>query len=84
MNYVVSHPPAGRRGAATACGFTVEVLNAQATGAAAVVLFDEGQPGRTGPSTPIGDTPGAFDTSAVNGVRAPGKSHGRAPRGSAS
>lgn len=40
------------------CGFNVKALNAQAAGAAAVVLFNEGQPGRTGLSTPIGDTPG--------------------------
>jgi aminopeptidase Y len=40
------------------CGFNVKALNAQAAGAAAVILFNEGQPGRTGLSTPIGDTPG--------------------------
>jgi aminopeptidase Y len=40
------------------CGFNVKALNAQAAGAAAVVLFNEGQPGRTGLTTPIGDSPG--------------------------
>jgi aminopeptidase Y len=40
------------------CGFSVKVLNAQAAGASAVILFNEGQPGRTGLVTPIGDTPG--------------------------
>ena len=40
------------------CGFTVKVLNAQAAGAAAVILFNEGQPGRTGLVVPIGDAPG--------------------------
>ncbi|SMC89336.1 M20/M25/M40 family metallo-hydrolase [Lentzea albidocapillata] len=40
------------------CGFSVKALNAQAAGAAAVILFNEGQPGRTGLTTPIGDTPG--------------------------
>ncbi|WP_434445880.1 M20/M25/M40 family metallo-hydrolase [Lentzea sp. E54] len=40
------------------CGFNVKVLNAQAAGASAVILFNEGQPGRTGLTTPIGDTPG--------------------------
>ncbi|MGW6446423.1 M28 family peptidase [Lentzea sp. NPDC055074] len=40
------------------CGFNVKALNAQAAGAAAVILFNEGQPGRTGLSVPIGDTPG--------------------------
>ncbi|GLY46584.1 M28 family metallopeptidase [Lentzea sp. NBRC 102530] len=40
------------------CGFNVKVLNAQAAGAAAVILFNEGQPGRTGLVTPIGDVTG--------------------------
>ncbi|MDX8028749.1 M28 family peptidase [Lentzea sp. BCCO 10_0856] len=40
------------------CGFNVKALNAQAAGASAVILFNEGQPGRTGLVTPIGDTPG--------------------------
>ncbi|MCC8243544.1 M28 family peptidase [Saccharothrix luteola] len=40
------------------CGFAQKTLNAQAAGASGVVLFNEGQPGRTGLSTPIGDTPG--------------------------
>ncbi|MFS8099576.1 M28 family peptidase [Lentzea alba] len=40
------------------CGFTVKALNAQAAGASAVILFNEGQPGRTGLVTPIGDAAG--------------------------
>ncbi|MBB5804171.1 aminopeptidase Y [Saccharothrix ecbatanensis] len=40
------------------CGFAQKTLNAQAAGAVGVILFNEGQPGRTGLSTPIGDTPG--------------------------
>lgn len=40
------------------CGFAVKALNAQAAGASAVILFNEGQPGRTGLVTPIGDAPG--------------------------
>jgi hypothetical protein len=30
------------------CGFNVKVLNAQAAGASAVIVMNEGQPGRTG------------------------------------
>jgi Zn-dependent M28 family amino/carboxypeptidase len=40
------------------CNFTVKVANAQAAGASAVVLFNEGQPGRTGIVIPIGDGTG--------------------------
>jgi aminopeptidase Y len=40
------------------CAFAVKVINAQAAGASAVILFNEGQPNRTGLFTPIGDTPG--------------------------
>ncbi|ONI85076.1 hypothetical protein ALI22I_32100 [Saccharothrix sp. ALI-22-I] len=40
------------------CGFTQKVLNAQAASASGVILFNEGQPGRTGLSRPVGDTPG--------------------------
>ncbi|WP_177229761.1 M20/M25/M40 family metallo-hydrolase [Lentzea albida] len=40
------------------CGFAVKALNAQAAGASAVILFNEGQPGRTGLVTPIGDATG--------------------------
>jgi Zn-dependent M28 family amino/carboxypeptidase len=40
------------------CGFAVKVLNAQAAGAAAVVVMNEGQPGRTGLLNMIGDATG--------------------------
>jgi len=40
------------------CGFAVKVLNAQAAGAAAVVVMNEGQPGRTGLINMIGDATG--------------------------
>jgi Zn-dependent M28 family amino/carboxypeptidase len=36
------------------CAFTEKVLNAQAAGASGVILFNEGQPGRTGFIIPIG------------------------------
>ncbi|MDT7787960.1 MAG: hypothetical protein QOF58_6379 [Pseudonocardiales bacterium] len=40
------------------CNFTVKVANAQAAGAVAVVLFNEGQTGRTGLVIPTGDATG--------------------------
>jgi Zn-dependent M28 family amino/carboxypeptidase len=40
------------------CGFAVKVLNAQAAGAGAVVVMNEGQPGRTGLVGMIGDATG--------------------------
>lgn len=40
------------------CGFNVKVLNAQAAGAAAVIVMNEGQPGRTGLVNMIGDATG--------------------------
>ena len=40
------------------CGFAVKVLNAQAAGASAVVVMNEGQPGRTGLVSMIGDATG--------------------------
>ena len=40
------------------CGFNIKVLNAQAAGAAAVVVMNEGQPGRTGLINMIGDATG--------------------------
>ncbi len=40
------------------CNFTVKAFNAQTAGASAVVLFNEGQPGRTGLVIPIGDATG--------------------------
>jgi Zn-dependent M28 family amino/carboxypeptidase len=40
------------------CDFTVKALNAQAAGAVGVILFNEGQPGRTGLLAPIGAAPG--------------------------
>ena len=40
------------------CGFNVKVLNAQAAGASAVVVMNEGQPGRTGLLNMIGDATG--------------------------
>jgi Zn-dependent M28 family amino/carboxypeptidase len=40
------------------CGFNVKVLNAQAAGAVAVVVMNEGQPGRTGLLNMIGDATG--------------------------
>ena len=52
------------------CGFAVKVLNAQAAGAAAVIVMNEGQPGRTGLVGMIGDAtglviPAVFATSAA-------------------
>ncbi|MGH1563681.1 M20/M25/M40 family metallo-hydrolase [Mumia sp. DW29H23] len=52
------------------CGFNVKVLNAQAAGAAGVVVMNEGQPGRTGLINMIGDAtglhiPAVFATSAA-------------------
>ena len=52
------------------CGFAVKVLNAQAAGAAAVVVMNEGQPGRTGLVGMIGEAtgltiPAVFATSAT-------------------
>ncbi len=40
------------------CGFTVKTLNAQAAGASAVIIMNEGQPGRTGLVSMIGDATG--------------------------
>lgn len=40
------------------CGFAVKVLNAQAAGASAVIVMNEGQPGRTGLINMIGDATG--------------------------
>jgi hypothetical protein len=40
------------------CGFNVKVLNAQAAGAVAVIVMNEGQPGRTGLVNMIGDATG--------------------------
>ncbi|TWP54187.1 M28 family peptidase [Lentzea tibetensis] len=40
------------------CNFSLKALNAQAAGAAGVVFFNEGQPGRTDIIFTIGDTPG--------------------------
>ena len=40
------------------CGFAVKALNAQAAGAAGVVIMNEGQPGRTGLLNMIGDATG--------------------------
>ncbi|MBP1077875.1 Zn-dependent M28 family amino/carboxypeptidase [Microbacterium terrae] len=40
------------------CGFAVKALNAQAAGAAGVVIMNEGQPGRTGLVGMIGDATG--------------------------
>jgi Zn-dependent M28 family amino/carboxypeptidase len=40
------------------CGFAIKALNAQAAGAAAVVVMNEGQPGRTGLLNMIGDATG--------------------------
>ena len=40
------------------CGFAVKALNAQAAGAAGVVIMNEGQPGRTGLVSMIGDATG--------------------------
>lgn len=40
------------------CGFNVKVLNAQAAGAVAAIVMNEGQPGRTGLVGMIGDATG--------------------------
>jgi Zn-dependent M28 family amino/carboxypeptidase len=40
------------------CGFAVKALNAQAAGAAGVIIMNEGQPGRTGLINMIGDATG--------------------------
>jgi Zn-dependent M28 family amino/carboxypeptidase len=40
------------------CGFAQKVLNAQAAGASAVIVMNEGQPGRTGLVGMIGPAPG--------------------------
>jgi Zn-dependent M28 family amino/carboxypeptidase len=40
------------------CGFNVKVLNAQAAGAGAVIVMNEGQPGRTALINMIGDATG--------------------------
>src|SRR5262249_810175 len=40
------------------CGFNVKVVNAQAAGASAVIVMNEGQPGRTGLVSMIGDATG--------------------------
>jgi Zn-dependent M28 family amino/carboxypeptidase len=40
------------------CGFNIKVLNAQAAGASAVIVMNEGQPGRTGLVNIIGDATG--------------------------
>lgn len=40
------------------CGFNVKVLNAQAAGASAVIVMNEGQPGRTDLLNMIGDATG--------------------------
>jgi len=61
------------------CGFNVKVLNAQAAGASAVIVMNEGQPGRTGLVGMIGDATGlhipavfaTFDT-GVNLATTPG------------
>ncbi|MFB7884100.1 M20/M25/M40 family metallo-hydrolase [Microbacterium sp. NPDC056057] len=52
------------------CGFAVKVLNAQAAGAAGVIVMNEGQAGRTGLVGMIGDAtgltiPAVFATSAT-------------------
>jgi Zn-dependent M28 family amino/carboxypeptidase len=40
------------------CGFAIKSLNAQAAGASAVIIMNEGQPGRTGLTNMIGDATG--------------------------
>ena len=40
------------------CGFAIKALNAQAFGASAVIIMNEGQPGRTGLVNMIGDATG--------------------------
>ncbi|WP_169542322.1 M28 family metallopeptidase [Solirubrobacter soli] len=61
------------------CGFAVKVLNAQAAGASAVIVMNEGQPGRTGLVSMIGDAtglhiPAVFTTfdAGVNLAEVPG------------
>ena len=55
------------------CGFNVKVLNAQAAGAAAVVVMNEGQPGRTGLVGMIGDATGLDDPAGFRDVRGRGE-----------
>ncbi len=52
------------------CGFAVKALNAQAAGASAVIIMNEGQPGRTALTNMVGDAtgltiPAIFVTSAI-------------------
>ncbi len=51
------------------CGFNVKVLNAQAAGAGAVIVMNEGQPGRTGLINMIGDATGPHHPRRVHHVR---------------
>ena len=51
-------PAASRLMQRGTCGFAVKALNAQAAGAAGVVIMNEGQPGRTGLINMIGDATG--------------------------
>ena len=51
------------------CGFAVKALNAQAAGAAGVVIMNEGQPGRTGLINMIGDATGPDDPGGLHDLR---------------
>jgi Zn-dependent M28 family amino/carboxypeptidase len=62
------------------CNFAVKFANAEAAGAGAVVIFNEGQPGRTAPQFVDGSAlqaiPGVYTSFAVGNELANGKTQG--------